>query len=110
MIIDELDFILATGRKLGLDWQTVGDVGSSLVRSLVADVSVLNVERELVVRLEDQSRALTENDLRDMMAFTTVLPLADVIVAEKPFVNLARQAHLCEAYGTMLMTSVLDPI
>ena len=110
LIIDELDFILATGRKLGLDWQTVGDVGSSLVRSMVADVPVLNVERELVVRLEDQSRAITENDLRDMMAFTTVLPLADVIVAEKPFVNLARQARLCEAYGTMLMTSVLDLI
>lgn len=35
---------------------------------------VLDIERELVVRLEDQGRAVTENDLRDMMAFITVLP------------------------------------
>lgn len=34
MLIDEIDFVLATGRELGLDWQTVGDVGSSLLRSI----------------------------------------------------------------------------
>jgi len=108
LIIDELDFIFATARNLGLSWSTVHDIGSSLVRSMAVDIPVLNVERELVVRLEDQGRAISENDLRDMMAFMTVLPLADIIVAEKQFVNLARQARLDERYGTVLMTSVFD--
>jgi hypothetical protein len=108
LIINELDFIFATARNLGLKWSTVGDVGSSLVRSMAVDVPVLNMERELVVRLEDQDRALSENDLRDMMAFMTVLPLADVMVAEKQFVNLARQARLDKRYNTSLMTSIFD--
>lgn len=108
LILDELDFILATGRELGLDWRTVRDIGSSLVRSIAVDIPILSVERELVVRLEDQARAITENDLRDMAAFTTVVPLADMVVAEKPFINLARQARLDKLYGTVLMTSIFD--
>jgi hypothetical protein len=43
-----------------------------------------------------------------MMAFMTVLPLADVMVAEKQFVNLARQARLDKRYNTCLMTSIFD--
>ncbi len=43
-----------------------------------------------------------------MSAFTTVMPFADVIVAEKPFVNLARQARLGERYGTKLLTSLFE--
>ncbi|TGX55817.1 hypothetical protein E5A73_01425 [Sphingomonas gei] len=108
LILDELDFILATGRQLGLDWQTVRDIGSPLVRSIAVDIPILNVERELVVRLEDQARAITENDLRDMAAFTMVVPFADMVVAEKPFVNLARQARLDKHYGAVLMTSIFD--
>lgn len=108
LILDELDFILATGRQLGLDWRTVRDIGSSLVRSIAVDIPILNVERELVVRLEDQARVITENDLRDMAAFTTVVPLADIVIAEKPFVNLARQARLDKHYGVVLMTSIFD--
>lgn len=108
LIIDEIDFILETGRRLGLAWHTVRDIGSSLVRSLAVDVPVLNVERELVTRLEDQTRTISENDLRDLAAFTAVLPLADVVVAEKPFVNLARQARLGQRYETTLMTSIFQ--
>ncbi len=108
LIIDELDFILATGRQLGLDWRTVRDVGSSLVRSIAADVPILNAERELAVRLEDQSRDIDENDLRDMASFVTAMPFADLFIAEKQFVNLARQARLGESLGTTLMTSIFD--
>lgn len=108
LIIDELDFIFATARDLGLGWSTVRDIGSSLVRGMTVDIPVFNIERELVVRLEDQHRAVSENDLRDMMAFMTVLPLADIIIAEKQFVNLARQARLDERYNTTLMTSIFD--
>ena len=108
LIIDELDFILTTGRALGLEWRNVRDIGSSLVRRLTVDVPALHVEKELAVRIEDQARQISENDLRDMSAFTTALPFADVMVAEKPFVNLARQARLGEQYETELFTSVFD--
>jgi hypothetical protein len=108
LIIDELEFILATGRSLGLEWRSVRDIGSSLMRSLTVEVPVLHIERELAVRIEDQTRPISENDLRDMSAFTIILPFADVIVAEKPFVNLARQARLGERYGTKLLTSILE--
>jgi hypothetical protein len=108
LIIDELEFILATGCGLGLDWRNVRDIGSPLMRKLTAEVPVLHVERELAVRIEDQTRRISENDLRDMSAFTAVLPFADIIVAEKPFVNLARQARLGEHYGTKLLTSIFD--
>ncbi|MBS3652457.1 hypothetical protein KEU06_28120 [Pseudaminobacter sp. 19-2017] len=108
LILDEIDFILATARRLGLAWQNVHDISSSLMRSLPSDIPVLNVERELVIRLEDQTRKISENDLRDVAAFTTVLPFATVMVAEKPFVNLARQARLGTLYETTLLTSVFE--
>lgn len=108
LIIEEIDFILATGQKLGLDWSNVSDIGSSLIRKLIVDIPVLNVERELTVRLEDHVRPISENDLRDMAAFTIALPLADVVVGENLFVNLARQAQLGDRYETTLLTSVFD--
>lgn len=108
LIIDELDFILATGRRLGLDWNNLSYIGPSLVRSIPVDVPILSTERELAVRLEDQARLIAENDLRDMSAFTIVLPLADVVIGEKAFVNLARQAHLDKTYATRLLTTIDD--
>ena len=110
LIIDELDFIFAVAQNLGLNRLTVADLGSSFVRGMIVNVPLLNVERELVVRLEDQGRPVSENDLRDMWAFMTVLPLADVIVAEKQFVNLVWQARLDERYGTTLFTSIFELI
>jgi hypothetical protein len=108
MIVDECDFILETGRGLGLPWGDVRDIGPKLVRKLVVDIPLFDVERELVVRLEDQKRPIHENDLRDLSAFTTALPFADVMIAEKPFVNLARQARLDVRYGTTMLTSVFE--
>lgn len=106
LIIDEFDFILATGQRLGLDWRNVGDIGSSLVRSIPVDIPILAAERELAIRLEDQGKSIVENDLRDMSAFTTTLPLADIVIGEKTFINLARQAGLGKAFSTRLLTSI----
>lgn len=108
LLIDEINLILTIGRQLGLGWRTISDVGSSLARSIVADVPILNVERDLATHLEDQSRDINENDLRDMSSFITVLPFADVIIAEKQFVNLSRQARLDQKFKTTLMTSIVD--
>ncbi|MAK81334.1 MAG: hypothetical protein CMJ17_05570 [Phenylobacterium sp.] len=107
LVIDEVDVILAVGRQAGMPWKEVRDLGAWAKR-VVTDVPVLNAERQLAVRLEDQPRATTENDLRDMAAFVTALPLVDIIVAEKQFVNLSRQAKLDTQYGTRLLTSVHD--
>ena len=108
LIIDEIDFIIATARGIGLNWRDVRDIGSSLLRRLTVDVPILHVERELAVRIEDQTRPISENDLRDMSAFAAVLPFVDIVVAEKPFVNLARQARLEERYDKKLLTSIFD--
>lgn len=108
LLINELDFILETGRRLGLPWSNVTHLGASLAKSLINDVPIFHAERELTLRLEWQDRDATENDLRDMAAFTTVLPLADIVVAEKAFVNLSRQAGLGERYGTPLRTKVSE--
>jgi hypothetical protein len=108
LLIDEIDFIITTAERLGLHWSSISDIGSSLLKSLVTDVPIMNVECELVIRLEDQKRTVNENDLRDMASFTAVLPLADMIVAEKAFVNLARQAGLDKKYCTALLTTVSD--
>lgn len=108
LIIDEIDFILRTGRDLGLDWLSVNDVGSTLMRRISSELRVLRTEWELAVRLEDQSRSVNENDLRDMSSFIVALPLADVVIAEKQFVNLSRQAGLGKDFRTSLLTSVTE--
>ena len=108
LFLDELDFILETARQVGLPWRQVSDLGSSTARALPIEVPLLHVERELAIRLEDQRRQITENDLRDMSAFTIALPLSTVIVAEKPFVNMALQAGLGTKYGTVLLTSIFE--
>lgn len=108
LLLDEIEFVFTIAKRLNLAWTSVSHIGASLAKSLIADIPAMNIERELVVRLEDQNRWLNENDLRDMDAFTTALSFADVLVAEKPFVNLARQARLGEKYGTTLLTSVTE--
>lgn len=108
LMIEELEYILALGRRCGLRWFELADIGDKLVKSLVSDVPILEVERQLAVRLEDQKRVLNENDIRDMSAFTTALPLVDIMVAEKQFVNLSRQAKLDNQYKTLMLTSVHD--
>ncbi|MEN5112992.1 hypothetical protein ABE453_03150 [Brevundimonas diminuta] len=108
LVIDELDFIFRTAKRLGLTWETVQDIGPQLLKSFVNEVPIPNVERELVVRLEDQDRATNKNDLRDVASFAAAPPLVDILVGEKASVNLARQARLGEKYDVVLLTRVSD--
>lgn len=62
LILDEIDFILTTGRSLGLNWRDIRDVGSSVVRRLTVEVPIFHVERELALRIEDQAKPVSEND------------------------------------------------
>jgi hypothetical protein len=108
LLMEELEFVFQIANQLGLDWKNVDDMGGSLCRNLLIDIPAFNVERELAIRLNDQPRKIEPNDLRDMFAFMSALPHADVLIAEKQFVNLARQAKLDVSCKTLLLTSVHD--
>jgi hypothetical protein len=107
LVVDELELILAAARKAGTPWKTISDIGPITTRRLVRDVATYYIERELTLRLEGQTRAITENDFRDMQAFCAVFPYADVVIAENQFSNLAKQAKLDEKYETMLSSNIL---
>jgi len=106
LLLDDIEFLLAAAKFAGVGWSSTGDIGSSHGRRLTVDVPSYYVERELAVRLEAQSRAINENDFRDMRAFTTTIPYADAVVAENQFINLSIQARLGEKYGTMIATDL----
>ena len=76
------------------------------MRRVVNETPTLLIEREMVLKLEQQARPLHVNDMRDMRNFTTILPYADVVVAEKQFTNLARQAGLADRFGVRLETDL----
>lgn len=106
LLLDNLDQLLGVAEQIGLPWRTVADMGPKIVKALIRECPTLNAERELTCRLEDQSRALTENDTRDMYAYTAAVPYADVVVGENQFINLARQGGLGQAYGTELTSDL----
>jgi hypothetical protein len=74
----------------------------------VKQVPALDIERELVTKIEHEDRVIDENDLRDVIALTVVLPYVDVVIAEKAIVNRARQAKLGEKYKAKLLTSLAE--
>lgn len=108
LVIEDLDLILAIAGRAGVPWRTILEIGKVTTKRIPADVPTYHVEREIVLRLEEQSRKIHENDFRDMQAFCAVLPYADVIVAERQFINLSVQAGLGKKYTTELLTDLLD--
>ncbi|MBK1696987.1 hypothetical protein [Rhodovibrio salinarum] len=108
LMIDEIDLILTFANRAGFAWKTVSDIGDKVARRIVEDVPTYYVEREIALRLEAQSRCIEENDLRDMQSFCAAVPYADEVIAEKQFVNLARQAKLDRKYSTKLGTDILS--
>lgn len=108
LVINEYELILDFARKAGFSWNNIGDMGETNARRLVEDVPTYYVEREIAFRLEAQSRPIEENDFRDMQSFCAIIPHADIVVGEKQFVNLARQAKLDKKFSARLRTDVLD--
>jgi hypothetical protein len=68
LIIDEIDVIVRFAGKAGKAWTGVSDMGETVVRSLVTDIPLYDVEREIAIRLEAQDRAIHPNDFRDMQS------------------------------------------
>lgn len=108
LVINEFELILGFAQKFGFAWNNIGDMDEANVRRIVEDIPTYYVERELTLRLEAQSRPIDENDFRDMQSFCAIIPYADVVVGEKQFINLARQARLDKKFSTRLRTNVLD--
>jgi hypothetical protein len=108
LLIEEIEFIISTAKKIDLHWSSITEMGEANLKSIVSDIPVLNTECEIAIRLELQNRQIYENDLRDVASFSTALPLSDIFVAEKHCTNLARQARLDKKYGVILLTSVTE--
>lgn len=106
MAINQQDVIISIAEHLGLPWTCLGDKGGATLRAVIRDTPAFYIEREITLRLEAQERAITLNDMRDMRTFCTVLPYADIVVAEQQFTSLARQAGLHARYATHLETDI----
>lgn len=96
--------LIAASDALGLPWRCFEDNKGATARRVISETSTLFIERELTLKLEGQNRTVQINDFCDMRNFTTVLPYADLVIAEKQFVNLARQAGMAKRFNARLET------
>lgn len=108
LIMNDHNLILSFARKCGFTWNTIVEMGEENILQIVESVPTYYVERELVLKLETQSRSITENDFRDIQSFCASIPYVDEIIGENQFTNLARQARLDKKFSTRLRTNVLD--
>ncbi len=106
LIIDDHDIIFSIGRSCGLKWLNIGEIGNENVRRIVEEVPSYFIEQEISLRLEAQKGPIKENDIRDMSSFSAAVPYCDMLIAEKQFINLAKQAGLDKKFGTRLETQV----
>jgi hypothetical protein len=108
LLIENLDYIFSLARELDLPLTSANDLGKARIRAITTQIPMFDIERELVIRAESENRATDENDLRDIAALCCVIKYADIVVAEKPFVNRARQGNLDNRYNVRLLTAVTD--
>ncbi len=104
----DMDLLRDISRRAGVPCTAITDIGPEIARRLMRETPLYNVERELALRLEAQQRALAENDFRDMQAYCAAIPYADLVIGERQFINLARQAGLNKRYRTVLSVNVFD--
>jgi hypothetical protein len=107
MLIDELPLLMKLAGKYGVSWRSTGDIGDVAAQRLMEEVAIYHSEREIVVRLEAQNRAIHENDFRDVQAYCAAVVYADEVIGENQLVNLARQGGLGKKYNTRLETDIL---
>jgi hypothetical protein len=113
LVLDDQDTMIAVADQLGLPWHCLKDNKGATMRQLINETPTFLIEREIALKLEAQARPIHINDMRDMRNFATVLPYADVVVAEKQFTNLARQAGVASRFDVRLETelrSLLQPL
>jgi hypothetical protein len=96
--------MIAVADQLGLPWRCFEDNNGATMRRVVNETATLFVEREIGLKLEAPGRPIHVNDMRDMRSFTTALPYADIVGAEKAFTSFARQAGLPKRFEARLET------
>lgn len=106
LVLEDQSTMIAVADQLGLPWHGLADNNGGAIRRLINETPTFLIEREIALKLEGQARPIHPNDTRDMRNFTTVLPYADIVVAEKQFINLARQAGLASRFGVRLETEL----
>jgi hypothetical protein len=102
LFLDHQGFVAHMLEVIGHTVEEMKALGSETIVQFVRNVPTLNVEAEIVARLESQTRPLDVNDIRDTLSFYTAIPYSDRLVAEKNFTSLARQAKLQEKYNVTL--------
>lgn len=110
MLEDEFQLLARFAKKCGVDWKSVSQIKGAIARRLLNEMPIYHLERELVLRLEAQERAVTENDFRDVSAYIAAIAYADEVIGENTVVNVARQAGFGKKYNTKLETNILTLI
>jgi|GEM_PF-2168739 len=108
MFMENQDHFWKAADDLGLPVEKFRDGEDSMKRDLIRSVPCLFIERELALKIEAEDTKITENDVRDILFMSTTLPYADVVVAEKPFTQRARQAGLHKKYSTAITSELSD--
>lgn len=106
LAMGEQEIMIATATQMGLSWNCFMENDGAILRIVMRETPAFLIEREITLKLEALTRPIELNDMRDMRNFATVLPYADIIVAEKLFTNLARQADLDSRFGVHLETDL----
>lgn|GEM_PF-2267159 len=105
---DHQELIVQELINIGHTLQEMEKLGPDMFVKFLENIPTLNVELKLAISREAQTGSLKANDLGDVENFYTSIPYADVIVAEKNFVNLAKQTKLDKEYGVKLYTNFED--
>jgi hypothetical protein len=108
LFLDHQELIFSVLSTTGHNIEEFRQLGDSAIREFFEDVPTLKVEKELVIKLESQSRDIHSNDLRDMYSFCAAIPYADWLISENTFVTLAKQAKLDSLYKTKITTNLSD--
>jgi hypothetical protein len=108
LLKDSLDLFSEVAKELGVPNFTILDLGEVRILELISQIPAFDIERSLVMKLENEETVMDENDLRDCAAFGCVVKYADIVVAENAFIGRARQANLDKKYKTKLLTKITE--
>ncbi|EIM02337.1 hypothetical protein RHOFW104T7_08930 [Rhodanobacter thiooxydans] len=108
LFMEHQDMFIRILHKLGYSFEQLSAIRSRAVKALIEDVPTLNVEAEMVARLESQTGVLKPNDLFDIQSFYTAVPYSSRVIAEKASISRAQQAKLDVKYSVVLSRSLHD--
>ena len=108
LLIDEMNKVLKIANSLGLHCDSVLDIGKDNLIRLMKECPIYDIETELALKIESQNRKICENDFRDMQTYCCAIRYSDILVGERQFVNIARQAHLHEKYNCRMLTEITE--